>query len=59
MEARFAPITRGIYEIMGRPSPDASSWACALGVLAMVLLGGGLLIGSRLMGKRLGGFFRA
>jgi iron(III) transport system permease protein len=59
MEARFAPITRGIYEIMGRPSPDASSWACALGVLAMVLLGGGLLIGARLMGKRLGGFFRA
>jgi iron(III) transport system permease protein len=59
MEARFAPITRGIYEIMGRPSPDASSWACALGVLAMVLLGAGLLVGSRLMGKRLGGFFRA
>ena len=59
MEARFAPITRGIYEVMGRPSPDSSSLACALGVLAMVLLGGGLFIGSRLMGKRLGGFFRA
>ena len=58
MEARFAPITRGIYELMGRPSPDSSSLACALGVLAMVLLGAGLLIGSRLMGKRLGGFFR-
>ena len=59
MEARFAPITRGIYEIMGRPSPDSASLACALGVMAMVLLGGGLWLGSRLMGQRLGGFFRA
>jgi iron(III) transport system permease protein len=59
MEARFAPITRGIYEVMGRPSPDSAALACALGVLAMVLLGGGLFIGSRLMGQRLGGFFRA
>ena len=59
MESRFAPITRGIYEIMGRPSPDSSSLACALGVLAMGLLGGGLYLGSRIMGTRLGGFFRA
>jgi iron(III) transport system permease protein len=59
MEARFAPITRGIYEIMGRPSPESAGLACALGVLAMGLLGGGLLLGSRLMGQRLGGFFRA
>jgi iron(III) transport system permease protein len=59
METRFAPITRGIYEIMGRPSPDSAALACALGVLAMGLLGGGLLFGSRLMGQRLGGFFRA
>ncbi len=59
METRFAPITRGIYEVMGRPSPDSASLACALGVLAMALLGGGLWLGSRLMGQRLGGFFRA
>jgi iron(III) transport system permease protein len=59
LEPRFAPITRGIYEVMGRPSPEASSLACALGVLAMALLGGGLLIGSRVMGQRLGSFFRA
>jgi len=59
MEARFAPITRGIYEVMGRPSPDSAGLACALGVLAMVLLGGGLLLGSRLMGTSLGRFFRA
>ena len=59
METRFAPITRGIYEVMGRPSPDSAALACALGVLAMGLLGGGLLLGSRLMGQRLGVFFRA
>jgi len=59
MEARFAPITRAIYEVTGRPSPDAAGLACALGVLAMGLLGGGLLIGSRLMGRRLDSFFRA
>ncbi len=59
LESRFAPITRGIYEIMGRPSPEAASLACALGVLAMALLGGGLLIASRVMGRRLGSFFRA
>lgn len=59
METRFAPITRGIYEILGRPSPDSASLACALGVMAMALLGGGLWIGSRIMGQRLGSFFRA
>jgi iron(III) transport system permease protein len=59
MEARFAPITRAIYEVTGRPSPDSAGLACALGVLAMGLLGGGLLLGSRLMGRRLGSFFRA
>jgi hypothetical protein len=59
LESRFAPITRGIYEVMGRPSPEAASLACALGVLAMALLGAGLLAGSRVMGQRLGSFFRA
>ncbi len=59
MEARFAPITRAIYEVTGRPSPDSAGLACALGVLAMIVLGGGLFVGSRLMGRRLGSFFRA
>jgi iron(III) transport system permease protein len=59
MEARFAPITRAIYEVTGQPSPDSAGLACALGVLAMLILGGGLGLGSRLMGRRLGSFFRA
>jgi len=59
MEARFAPITRAIYEVTGQPSPDSAGLACALGVLAMLILGGGLWFASRLMGRRLGSFFRA
>jgi len=59
MEARFAPITRAIYEVTGRPSPDSAGLACALGVLAMGILAAGLFAGSRLMGRRLGSFFRA
>ena len=58
MEARFAPITRGIYEVMGRPSPDSAAPACALGVPAMGLPGGGLPLGPRLTGQRPGAFFR-
>jgi iron(III) transport system permease protein len=59
VEARFAPITRGIYAVMGRPSPDSAALASALGVLAMLLLGAGLWLGARLMGGRMGSFFRA
>lgn len=59
MEPRFAPITRGIYELVGRPQPEATSVACALGVLAMLILAAGLCIASRLMGKNLGQLFRA
>ncbi len=44
---------------MDRPSPDSAALACALGVLAMALIDGGLIIGSRLMGQRLGGFLHA
>lgn len=59
MESRFAPITRGIYELMGRPSPEASSVACALGVLAMLLLGTSLLFSSRILGRKMGSLFKA
>jgi hypothetical protein len=59
MEARFAPITRAIYEVTGRPSPDSAGWACALGVLATIVQDGELFFDSRLMGRRLGSFSRA
>lgn len=59
MEPRFAPITRGIYELVGRPQAEATSVACALGVLAMLILAAGLGIASRLMGRNLGQLFRA
>ncbi|HPA16476.1 MAG TPA: iron ABC transporter permease [Verrucomicrobiae bacterium] len=59
MELRFAPITKGIYELVGRPQPEAAAVACALGVLAMGLLAAGLCAASRLMGRSLGELFRA
>ncbi len=59
MESRFAPITKGIYELLGRPNPEAASLACALGVLAMLLLAASLGIASRVLGKKMGQLFRA
>jgi iron(III) transport system permease protein len=59
MESRFAPITRAIYELMGRPEPDAASLACAMGVLAMLLLGGSLFAASKILGQKMGQLFRA
>jgi iron(III) transport system permease protein len=59
MEERFAPITRAIYDLMGRPDPDAAALACAMGVLAMVLLGISLLIASKILGQKMGQLFRA
>jgi iron(III) transport system permease protein len=59
MESRFAPITKAIYDLMGRPNPEAIPLACALGVLAMCLLGASLFVASRLLGQKMGQLFRA
>ncbi|PTY00026.1 ABC transporter permease [Verrucomicrobia bacterium LW23] len=59
MDDNFAPITKGIYNLMGRPAPDAPVLASALGVLAMLLLAGSLWLASRLLGKTSGQLFRA
>jgi iron(III) transport system permease protein len=59
MESRFAPITKGIAELLGRPNPESVTLASALGVLAMVLLGGTFVLASRLLGKKMGSLFRA
>jgi iron(III) transport system permease protein len=59
METRFAPITKAIYELMQRPYPQAASLACALGVLAMLLLAVSLLLASRILGRKMGQLFRA
>ncbi len=59
MREQYFPITKTIYQLVGRIEPNANSIACALGVVGMVILGVSLLIASRMLGKRLGKLFRA
>ena len=59
MKEAYFPITKGIYQLIGRVDPNAPSVACALGVLGMVLLAASLLIASKALGKRMGQLFRA
>jgi iron(III) transport system permease protein len=58
MTQRFYPITKAIYELMGRISPDAPAIACAMGVIGMALLTASLLIASKVLGKKMGQLFR-
>ena len=59
MRERFFPITKMIWQLMGRLDPDAPSVACALGVIGMLILTVSLLIAARILGKKLGQLFRA
>lgn len=58
MREQFFPITKMIYQLMGRVEPDAPALACALGVIGMVILMTSLLLASRLLGKKMGQLFR-
>jgi len=59
MKERYFPITKMIYELMGRIDPNAPSVACALGVVGMVILTASLFIAGKLLGKKMGQLFRA
>jgi len=59
MKEAYYPITKGIYQLIGRVDPNAPAVACALGVLGMVLLAASLLVASKALGKRMGQLFRA
>ncbi len=59
MKEQFFPITKMIYQLMGRLDPNAPSVACALGVVGMILLSTSLLIAGQLLGKKFGQLFRA
>lgn len=54
------PLAKKLY-VLGTDTagPDNIRNACALGVIAMMLLGGTILAAAMLMGKRLGALFRA
>lgn len=59
MREQFFPITKMIYQLMGRIDPNAPSLACALGVVGMVILTASLLVAGKLLGKKMGQLFRA
>lgn len=59
MKERYYPMTKMIYQLMGRLDPGAPAVACALGVVGMVLLLVSLQVAGRLLGKRMGQLFRA
>jgi iron(III) transport system permease protein len=56
---QYFPLTKAIYQLMGRIEPEAPSIACALGVVGMAILTTSLFAASRLLGKKMGQLFRA
>ena len=59
MREKYFPITKMIWQIMGRIDPNAPSVACALGMVGMVILTASLLVAGRILGKKMGQLFRA
>lgn len=59
MREQYYPITKMIYQFMGRIEPSAPSIACAMGVVGMVILMASLFVAGKLLGKKLGQLFRA
>lgn len=58
MREQYFPITKMIYELLGKIEPTAPSVACALGVLGMFILAASLLFVARILGRKMGQLFR-
>jgi iron(III) transport system permease protein len=58
MREQYFPITKMIWQVIGRVDPNAPSVACALGVIGMVILSASLLLAGRILGKKMGQLFR-
>jgi len=58
MKEQFFPITKMIYQLVGRIDPNAPSVACALGVIGMIILTASLLVAGKILGKKMGQLFR-
>ncbi len=58
-ETPFYPITKAIYALLGRIIPAAPAIACAMGVLAMLLLGVCLFIAAKILGQKMGQLFKS
>jgi iron(III) transport system permease protein len=59
IKENYYPITKMIYQLMGRIDPGAPSVACALGVIGMLILTASLLVAGKILGKKMGQLFRA
>lgn len=59
MKERYFPITKAIYQLLGRIDPNAGSVACALGVVGMMILTLSLFVAARMLGQKMGQLFRA
>jgi iron(III) transport system permease protein len=59
MKQNFYPITKAIYELLGRINPGSANLACAMGMLGMLLLTVSLFVASKALGKKMGQLFRA
>src|SRR5262245_11092134 len=58
MKEQFFPITKMIYQLVGRIDPNAPSVACALGVIGMIILTASLLVAGKILGRKIGQLFR-
>ena len=58
MKERYFPITKAIYQLLGRIDPNSASIACALGVLGMIILTLSLFVAARILGQKMGQLFR-
>ena len=58
MREQFFPITKMIWQLMGRIDPGAPGVACALGVVGMLILSVSLLVAGKILGQKMGQMFR-
>ena len=58
MREQFFPITKMIWQLMGRIDPGAPGVACALGVVGMLILSASLLAAGKILGQKMGQMFR-
>jgi iron(III) transport system permease protein len=58
MKENYFPITKAIYQLLGRIDPNSASIACALGVVGMIILTVSLFVAARLLGRKMGQLFR-
>src|SRR5438093_6806623 len=58
MREQYFPITKMIWQLMGRIDPGAPGVACALGVVGMLILSASLLAAGKILGQKMGQMFR-